>query len=461
MRRFEVLADELAAQIRARVYKPGERLPSVRELRRQRGCSMTTASEALAELERRGLAAARPRSGTYVLGSTTPPTPTPVRIPARHVSDDFVAQSADPTVVPLGGAVLGSDLVPLDRLARLGRLALRDPDAAFARYGAPAGDERLRVALARQLRARGVVREPQDIVVTAGGMDALRLALGTVAQPGDVVAFGVPTFFGLIQLVRAVGYLALPLPMGPAGLDLAALRRAVRAHPVKALITTPTLHNPTGATTSARHREALLALTAEAGVDVVEDDVYGELADEPTPQPLAARDSRVLYCSSLSKTLAPGLRVGWVTCPPHTGTLVRARLASGITSPAWNQRVAERFLAEGRYTRHLRVLCERLAGQRTRLRAAVLRAFPAGTSISEPAGGFLLWVTLPEAVDQLAVYRQGRARGLSFLPGPLCSLDGEPSRSLRLSAGHPWSPAIEEGVRLLGELVTLPRCHPP
>ena len=139
------------------------------------------------------------------------------------------------------------------------------------------------------------------------------------------------------------------------------LSDAMQRHPVRALVTTPTLHNPTGATTSSSHRAELLALADRHGVVVIEDDVYGDLSVGDGPSPLAATDPRVLYCSSLSKTVAPGIRVGWVVCPERVPELVRARLASGITSPAWNQRVAQRFLGEGYYGRHLRRLVGALA----------------------------------------------------------------------------------------------------
>lgn len=461
MRRFEELARELARQIELGVFRPGDRLPSVRQLRSERGVSMTTASEALAELERRGLAESRPRSGSYVRASArrlpTPPRPSVdpglrgVTLPA--IADRFVAASAEPGVVPLGGAVVAPELLPSKVLARLARIELRRRDRVFGLYGPPGGDPGLRRALARLAREWGLGVGPEDVVITAGCMDAIRLALLATVEADAVIALESPTFFGFLRLVRDLGHPVVEIPVDPVeGLDLDALEAACARHPIRALILTPTLQNPTGATLSQANRRRLVELAAANGFVVLEDDVYAHLADEAQP-PVLAADPRgpVVLCGSLSKVVSPGLRVGYAISPRFAGALARHKLSGTICSPALNQRVLRAFLDEGRLSRHARGLRSRVDRQRAALASAVASAFPDG-ALTHPAGGFLLWLHLGAGADAMALYHKAIEAGISILPGPLCSASEGCGEFVRLSAGYPFSDAHADAVERLATL---------
>jgi DNA-binding transcriptional MocR family regulator len=456
---YRALADDLASQIGDGVYRDGERLPSIRTLHRERGVSISTVSQALVELERRGLVQARPRSG-YFVSQSTMDTPAvtrhrvrPRRVPLPHLADDFVTASANATMVPLGGAVLGASLLPLKHLARLTREAASDGAASFASYGPPAGSPVLRRLIAKRMLALGLAVNADEVVISSGCMDAIRLALLACARPGDVVALESPTFFGFLQAVRDLGLYALEIPTDPQlGLDVDAFERALTRHRVQAAIVTPTFHNPTGATMPDAAKRRVAELCARHRVTVIEDDVYGDLTHvEPRPRPLAALSKRgdVIYTSSFSKTLAPGLRIGWLLPGKHLDRVRRLKLSGTIASPALNQQVLGEYLSSGAYERHLRRLRGKLRHSTTATRLCLAQQLPEDCRVTSPSGGFLLWLRLPKGTDAHALYERAHAEGISILPGTLCATDRKYGDCIRINAANPFDATIEEAIERL------------
>ena len=455
------LANDLERQIRCGVYRLGERLPSVRELKAERRVSLATATHALAELEDRGLIEARPRSGYYVVFTADAlPEPNlephrmhPRKVPLPHLADDFVAASADSRLVPLGGAVLSPDVLPLKHLARIVRDVSAKRERTLAVYGPPAGALELRREIAKRLLRLGIAVDADDVVISSGCMNAIRLALTAVTCPGDTVALESPTFFGFLQLVRDMGLYALEVPTDPQeGIDLRSLRAALAKHRVKALIVTPNFQNPTGAVMTDERKREIGRLARRHGVTIIEDDIYGDLQfDAKRPAPLASLvNGDVVYCGSFSKTLTPGLRVGWLVPGHHGNKVRRLKLSGTIASPPLNQLVIAEFLKAGAYERHLRRLRGRLAKQVGAARRALAQYLPPGSEVTDPRGGFLLWARLASPIDTLDLYDEMKRKGVSILPGPLCASDAKYGSYLRVSAGHPWSDELENAVRKLG-----------
>ena len=459
---YRRLAAIVRSQIDRGVLRVGERLPSVRTAQRLHHVSAATASGAYLVLERDGYVEARERSGFYVARLPTADIPatleaphTPARVEVGELISAVLGR-ADERLIPLGLSSLGPELLPTARLNRAIRRAMAHEPMHSASYGPVSGLPELRRQLARLLIHSGVTCGADDLIVTAGGLEALNLALRTVSAPGDVIAVESPTYFGVLQAIEALGLRAVEVPSHPRdGVDLALLERAIRRHRAKAAIVMTTCHNPLGCVMSDSSKEALVSLVARMGVALIEDDVYGELAHSDTrPRPAKAfdRTGHVMLCSSASKSLAPGLRVGWIVPGRYQR---RAEVMKSVTSrvtSALPQLGLAGLLETGFYPRYIRRVRQQVAQQVTRYAVAVDQLFPAGTRITRPAGGTVLWVQLPGRVDGTTLYRRALEKGISIMPGEIFSLGRRHRRFIRISCAHPWSARIERGLTELARL---------
>jgi DNA-binding transcriptional MocR family regulator len=460
------LAAQLRAQIARGVLCPGDRLPSVRFLSRQEAVSISTVTQAYLSLEREGLLVARERSGYFVsappaahlLPRSRPAPIAPVPVSIADEVSEVLGRTQETRLVPLGVAAPCPAWLPLRHLNRAVRSVLADEPGHSAGYGPLTGHPELRRQLARRAFAAGCTLDPDDILVTAGGLEALNLCLRAVTRPGDLIAVESPTYFGILQAAESLGLRVVEVPAEPSrGIRLDLLDQVLARHYPKAVVCMTTSHNPLGCVMSRAAKEELVALVTRRQVPLIEDDVFGDLAfGEVRPPAAKAFDAAglVLLCSSFSKTLAPGLRLGWIEVGRFRD---RARFLKGITSmstASLSQLSLARVLEHGHFERHLRRLRLRLADQVSRVVYAVSEAFPPGTRLTRPEGGNLVWVQLPPRVNGTELYRHALEQGIAILPGEIFSTRGRHRGFVRLSCGAPWSPAIEHALGALGKL-----CH--
>jgi DNA-binding transcriptional MocR family regulator len=464
--RYARLAEEFAARIAAGTLSPGERLPSVRVLARQRALSVTTVLAALRLLEARGLVEARPQSGYYVRAGLAAPAepeanlslaPRTARLPAvSQLIMKVLAAGGDAQHAPIGSALPSPALFPAERLKRIVAGVARRHPASLTTYFESPGLPALRREIARRMGLRGVALREDDIVVTNGCIEAVNLALRAVTVPGDVVAIESPAFFSALQIIESLGLKALEIPTHPRdGVSIEALDLATRGRQVKACLFTPCVSNPLGSLMPAPRRAALAALARERGFVIVEDDIYAELAHgEAAPLPVKHWDEagQVILCSSFNKTLAPGLRVGWIVPGRWRERVEMLRHLSSVATPALLQWTIAEFLASGGYDRQLRAARRAFALQVGQMAAAVAEHFPSGTRATRPAGGFVLWVALPQSIDTMILWEHAAAEGITFAPGALFTTGGDYRHCLRLNCGYPFTPAIGAAVRRLGTL---------
>ncbi len=460
------LADDIARQISRGVLRVGERLPSVRALCAARGISQGTVMQAYYLLEDRGLVSTRPRSGHYVNATARAQLPKPtmptLQPEAAHVVPANLLYSVLNDIkrrenVPLGSAFASPLLYPLPKLAQSLGLAARRLDPWRVVDDLPPGNAELRRHIARRYLEMGADVDVADIVITNGASEALLLCLIAATRPGDLVAIESPAHYVVLHMIEASGRRAVCIPTcARDGMNLPALASAIAAQDIKAVWAMPTFHNPTGATMPAKNKRALVALLARHEIPLIENDVYGELyfdAKRPVPAKIWDRQGGVLHCSSFSKSLAPGYRIGW--CAPgrfHESVRQNKFLLSIATNVPAQSAIAD-YLKSGGYALHLRRLRSALKSQRDQLLRAVARYFPAGTAVSRPAGGYVLWVQLPEgSIDALELMRRALAEGVSLAPGALFSPNGRHGNDLRLNYGHPWSADMERGVETIGRL---------
>jgi DNA-binding transcriptional MocR family regulator len=461
---YERLADELSAAIQRGALRPGDRMPSVRHLAEQRGVSVSTVLEAYLRLEDDGLVEVRPRSGHFVRRRALPSVAAP-RVPRRTLTPARVSVTPgvrtlmeslqDPQVVPLGAAQVSPELLPIRQLnRRLATIARQTQDAGGA-YGDVIGLRSLRRQLARRAVDLGASLHESEIVITVGATEGLHLALRAVASPGEAVAVEVPTYFGILQTVEQLGLKAVEVPSHPrTGLDLDSLEKVLSQRRVRAVIASPNVNNPLGAVMPDEAKERLVRLCARFDLPLIEDDVYGELAFAGRSRAALAwdKEGRVLLIGSVSKTLAPGYRIGWIIPGRYQESIERLKYSLTVTTPSILQMAVAEYLSSGGYDRHVRRLRRQLQGQVMRLREAVVRHFPAGTRVADPAGGFVLWVELPAGVDSYQLQALAIERGIAIAPGPIFSARERFTSCLRLSAGFPWSDRSERALVTVGQL---------
>ena len=461
--RYQQLADFIARLVTAGTLSAGERAPSLRQISRDRGVSLATALQAYRLLEDRGVLEARPQSGYFVTGQRLLPAPSRTRPPRKALAVSIsgvvlqlLERAADPRLAPLGCAIPSPQLLcasPLDRL--LARIA-RTRGIALNTYTAPGGDLRLRRELARRAARWGQALTAQDVLLTCGCTEALALALQAVTRPGDTVAVESPTYFGLLHTIEMLGLRALELPTDPqSGVDVGALDATLRQRSVSACLFSSSFNNPLGCTAPEESKRALLRILSHRGVPLVEDDIYGDIhCGERRPRPYSALEPEadVIYCSSFSKTLAPGYRVGWIAPGRHMPRVLERKLASTLSGCALAQASIGEFLASGAYESHLRRIRRVFRENLERMNHAIHRTFPEGTRVTRPNGGFVLWLELPGAIDTRALFEQAVDSGVCFAPGDAFSASRRYGHCMRLSAGYPWSERIEGAVAEIGAL---------
>jgi DNA-binding transcriptional MocR family regulator len=466
MKLYERLARQMSEQIHAGVLRPGARMPSVRGASRGHRVSPATVRQAYRLLEDRGEVQARPKSGHYVSMNwaglprqveKSAPSVRTTRVDVSELVFEILESVKSDAVVPLGSAFISPTAFPLNRLARsLGSAARRlSPHRMLADL--PPGNLQLRRIIARRYLDSGVKVAADEVVITSGALEALNLCLQAVTRPGGVVAIEDPTFYSALQAIERLGLRAVSVPTHPRdGIDLNAFADTLDRHPVQACWLMPTFQNPVGSLMPEDRKQALVELLAAREIPLIEDDVYAELYfGSVKPRPAKAFDKKglVLHCSSFSKCLAPGYRLGWCAAGRYSAAIDRVKLTTTLATSIPVQAGIADFLVHGGYERHLRRLRRALEIQQTQMVQAIRRHFPQGTRVSRPQGGYFLWVELPPSVNSLDVQRVAMSKGISVAPGPMFSPTRGYTHFVRISSGHPWTPQLEASVATLGRIV--------
>jgi DNA-binding transcriptional MocR family regulator len=298
---------------------------------------------------------------------------------------------------------------------------------------------------------------PDEVVITSGAQEAMALCLRAVAQPGDTIALESPTYYGVLQLIEVLGLKALEISTDPReGVWCDALENALNTTKIAACLFVTNFNNPLGSLMPDGCKEKLVKLLAARGVPLIEDDIYGDLSFSPV-RPKTAKaydgDGQVLLCSSFSKTLAPGYRVGWCIPGLYQKEVERQKLFTSISTATIPQMAIAEFLATGGYDHHLRKVRKACEDQVKRMSDAVCEYFPEGTKLTRPQGGSVLWVELNDGIDSLRLHDLALAENVSIAPGPIFSPTGKYRHFVRLNCGLTWSDEVDRAMRTLGRLI--------
>ena len=463
---YERIAGLVAGQISSGALRVSERIPSVRTMSRSARVSISTVVQAYAHLESQGLIEARPQSGYFVRARTREHLPEP---PPRQLRSTRPRSVAADVLDACREAIQRNDLVQLNmacappesapnrRLNRLIRDELRDHPNHAGEIVLPPGDFDLRRQVARRAALAGAATNPDDIVITGGTMDAVTLSLGVLCKSGDTVLVESPTYFGVLQAVEHLGLKVIEVPNHPGrGIDVDAIRGAVAGQRLAAAVLMPNFNNPSGSLTPIDAKRDLVSALTGAGVPIIEDDLYGELYfGSERPASLRSFDAQglVISCGSVSKTIALGYRVGWAVTPVWARDIQRAKFFTSVAAPTLQQRVLARYFASGGYDRFLTGLRRMLAASAERFLDAIASNFPTGTCVARPAGGMVLWVSLPPSVDSMDLFRRALESRIGIMPGIVFSAKAGFRNYIRLNYGCGWSPDVAAAIETLGRLV--------
>lgn len=466
LKKYEVIAEEIASAIQQGLLKRGDKLPSIRQIQASKQVNASTVFQAYYLLEARGLIVTRPRSGYYVAGPLRnerllPHTAEDDGIPTTlQVSDlvfNLLERIKDPQHVPFGSAFPSPYLFPLPKLADHMASAVRhmQPQDTVSDIGQ--GDLELRRQIALRYQLDGKQTDLDEIVITNGALEALNLCLAAVTQPGDSVIIECPSFYAALQAIERLGLKAIEVPSHPElGIDLVALERAIIQHRPKACWLMTNFQNPTGSLMPEDKKQALVALITRYQLPLIEDDVYRELYfGKQRPLPAKTWDSEgwVMHCSSFSKTLAPGYRVGWVSAGRFSEKITRLKISTTLATSIPAQQALASYLVKGGYDKHLRQLRHQLMLQQLQFSQAIHQHLPAEVRFTLPQGGYFLWLQLPAQKDGLKLFQQAIAHNISLAPGHMFSSQQQYACYIRLNYGHPFTAANQHAIETLGQLI--------
>ena len=462
------VAEGLEQMISEDVLKIGDKLPSVRMLSGEYGISMGTAFQAYYHLEGKGLIESRPKSGYYVrfnqrrfreLPRTMAPETISHEVTVKEMIHSIYGDIAldHPKAINFAIAVPDVSLLPVAKLNKSVMHALRHYKDHCISYEKPAGNTELRQQLAKLAFNWGGKVSPDDIIISSGCLEAITLCLRAVTRPGDTVVIESPNYFGIYQSAEQLGLKVVEVPSSPvSGLDMTAFERTLKKFRVKACVVTPNFNNPAGGCMPDSEKKKLVELITRHQIPLIEDDIYGELYfGKQRPRTCKYYDSKgwVMHCSSLSKSLAPGYRIGWCIPGKFRNEVGFLKRMNDISSPTITQAAMAHFLQHGRYAYHLKQLRKALHTQCLRYMQGVIEHFPENCKVSRPQGGFVLWIELPSKINAFKLRTEAMKQHISIVPGRIFSAGSHYGNFIRLSFGKPWNADMDYGLMLLGKII--------
>jgi DNA-binding transcriptional MocR family regulator len=456
--------------------QPGHRLPPTRDLARQLGVNRQTVVAAYEHLAAEGWVHSQTGKGTFLVDPRTVEARSPEPGSERDTGDGWLtafSQAVDgPNVggllsvyqtataiegISFGASYPARELMPVEAFGRAMAATLRDAGRDVLSYGPTAGHPPLRALLAATMRESGSRIDPENVLVTNGAQQAIELVFHTFLERGDAVIIEEPTYTGALSVLGSIGARAVAVPVDEQGMRPDLLAMALERHRPRLMYVQPTFHNPTTAVMGEERRRQLLALAARNRCIVVEDDWASGLRLEGDEVPtLHALDggSHVVYLSTFSKRLLPGLRVGWVAAPTSvTERLIRLKQIRDCGTTPLLQAALHAFLREGGLNAHLERVLPANRERRDCMLHALARHLPADAAWTRPQGGLFVWVTLPRNFDGQDLLLAARRCGVHYSNGELFHSNTDGNHTLRLTFSTATPAQIESGVETLGALI--------
>jgi DNA-binding transcriptional MocR family regulator len=360
-------------------------------------------------------------------------------------------------VINFSLAVPDNSILPAAKLNKSVVHALRTNKDHCIGYELPQGNIELRKQIAKLAFNWGGKVDAGEVVVTNGCLEAITMCLRAVTKAGDTVAIECPTYFGIYQAVENLGLKVVEISTCAIdGIELDCLQKAIDKCEIKACIVVPNFNNPLGSCMPDENKEKLVRMITKYNIPLIEDDIYGELyfgKSRPRTCKYFDKKGMVMHCSSISKSLTPGYRIGWAIPGKFIDQVKLIKRMSNISSPRLTQAAIAHFLTIGRYEYHLKNLRKALHMQCLRYMQAIIEYFPSDTKISRPHGGFVLWLELNKKINSFKLRSEAIQHKISIVPGRIFSAGCNYSNFIRISFGRPWSEDVDYGLMMLGKLI--------
>ena len=462
--KYQRLADQTQDWLQS-VGEPGERLLSIRDFASRENVSISTAQRVYEVLELRGLIESRPRSGYYLAGNQRTdarPLPTAsleIDLPGNRTEwlaiESSAAWHGHQFHAYFASGIPDVTMVGVKSVNRIVRQLTRADHTDFHCYGPLLGDLSLRQQLVKRMAQAGVATDPDRLLVTSGGQEALYLALSVCTQPGDLIAVESPTYHGITSAIQMLGRRLIETPTDPVtGMSLQSLQLAIENLNVRAVVVSSCVQNPLGFSMDDAARKALVDLANTHNIPLIDDDVYGELPySRNRERCLRAFDTedRVLTCGSVSKTLSPGFRLGWLETGRWIEDAATSKRSTTLRTPMLGQLAIARHMAEGHYDRHLRLARTAYAQRARDMQHAVRSHFPENCRLSRPRGGFMLWVELPQRCSGIDLAHFAVSQDIALSPGIIFSQRGHYTNCIRLCYSTFCKDRQTASIKVLGD----------
>lgn len=464
--KYQEVADRIESLIEKKILKVGDKLLSVRALSKEQGISLSTAFQAYYALESRGLIEARPQSGYYVkfsrehtleLPKTSEPPDDAIPVSVDDMINSVYVDLNSEKLLNFSMGAPAVELLPTAKLNKAVMHVLRESKTSCLNYEHIQGNAALRKQIVRQAFNWGGTPNEDDIIVTAGAVEALSLCVKAITNPGDAIAIESPTYFAIFQVMESHGLKVVEIPTDPiTGIDLDYLETAIPRFDIKACLFVNNFNNPLGSCMPDGNKKQLVDMLARKEIPLIEDDIYGELYFGKTrPKTCKSFDKKglVLHCASFSKSLAPGYRVGWAIPGRFKEKVLRLKRMHTVSTNTLAQAAIANFLSNGRYELHLRHLRKTLHTQSLKYVQAISEYFPEDTRITRPQGGFTLWIEMNEKINGYKLHKRALKHNIGIAPGQIFSSQGRFENCFRISYGQPFNETIDHGLQTLGKLM--------
>ena len=458
------IAKIIEEQITSGTLKTADKLPSIRTVQKIYNVSINTVKQAFLELESKSLIASRPKSGYYVSqtfhSNLALPSINQLKLSEQEKApEDLISKVfntlTDKNITQFSLGVADKSMLPIAKLNKGVIKVLRNLEDSGTGYEPAQGNINLRRNVAKWAFTWDGHLTEDDIVTTSGALNALLYSLTTVTNPGDTIAIESPVYFGILQMIKSLGLNIIELPTHPVtGVAIEDLKKILPK--IKACCFVTNFSNPIGSCMPEENKKELVRLLTLHNIPLIEDDLYGDIFfGTNRPKPCKAFDEAgiVMWCGSVSKTLAPGYRVGWVAPGKFKEKLIRQKLIQTLSSPPLYQEVIADFMEHGRYDHHLRTLRNTLYTNYLHFQRTIENYFPENTKISKPQGGFVLWLELDPKIDTAALYDIAIQQKISFAPGRMFTQHDQYNNCMRLNFAVKWDEKVENSLKRLGVLI--------